>query len=101
MFKSTHRAQLESLEPRQLLSAAYDYLSDLQPTSANNGFGPVEQDLSNGEDGPADGAQIKINGQRYTKGLGMHAYGEVHFELNGRYRNFISDVGIDDESGRV
>jgi putative phosphoesterase len=98
---TTLTAKIESLESRQLLAAQYDYLSDLQPTFANNGFGPVERDLSNGEDGANDGAQIKINGQRYTKGLGMHAQGEVHFELNGRYKNLISDVGVDDEAGRV
>lgn len=92
---------LESLEPRMLLSGAYDYLSDLTPTLANNGYGPVELDLSNGEGAKADGAQIKINGARYGKGLGMHANGEVHYDLLGRYRQFISDVGVDDEAGRV
>lgn len=84
-----------------LLSGAYDYLSDLTPSVANNGYGPVELDLSNGEAAKADGAQIKINGARYGKGLGMHSNGEVHYDLLGRYRQFISDVGVDDEAGRM
>lgn len=103
MSNSRNRANLEQLveqlESRRLL-ATYDYISDMIPTVENNGWGPAELDLSNGESETADGHQIKINGQRYTKGIGMHSHGELHFELNGRYRNFISDVGVDDEAGR-
>jgi hypothetical protein len=92
---------LEQLESRTLLAASFDYVSDLTPTVANNGYGPVERDLSNGESLAGDGRQIKINGVRYNKGLGMHAHGEVHYDLLGRYRSFVSDIGVDDESGRA
>jgi len=92
---------LEQLESRTLFASGFDFVSDLTPTVANNGYGPVERDLSNGESLQGDGRQIKINGVRYNKGLGMHAYGEVHYDLLGRYRSFVSDVGVDDEAGRA
>ena len=46
------------------------YVSDLTPTQATNGWGPVELDTSNGEQPAGDGNPITLNGVVYTKGLG-------------------------------
>jgi alpha-galactosidase len=73
------------------------YLSDLTWASSTNGWGPVEKNLSNGEQGTGDGTTIKLNGTTYTKGLGCHAAAEVIYNLGGSYSTFISDVGLDDE----
>lgn len=76
------------------------YLSDLSWTSPpTNGWGPVEIDESNGEQGTGDGNTITLNGTTYTKGLGVHAYSDITYNLGGAYTTFISDVGVDDESG--
>jgi len=73
------------------------YLSDLSPTYETNGWGPVERDTSNGEDGAGDGTTITLNGVSYGKGLGVHSYSEVRYWLGGSYTRFISDIGVDDE----
>ena len=75
------------------------YLSDLIWTSATNGWGPVEKDRSNGEQGATDGQTITLNGVTYTKGLGVHATSDVRFSLNGAYQTFAADMGVDDEVG--
>jgi glucose/arabinose dehydrogenase len=75
------------------------YLSDLNWISATNGWGPVEKDRSNGEQGATDGRTITLNGVTYTKGLGVHAVSDVRFALNGAYKTFLSDIGLDDEVG--
>ncbi len=75
------------------------YVSDLPFTSASNGWGPVERDGSNGETDPADGGPLALAGTVYDKGLGMHAAGEVVIELDGGYRRFTAEAGIDDEVG--
>ena len=75
------------------------YLSDLATTPVTNGFGPVERDRSNGEDAAGDGVPLNINGTKYTKGLGVHAYSEIRFALNGHCSAFAANVGIDDEVG--
>lgn len=75
------------------------YLSDLVWTSATNGYGPVERDKSNGESVGGDGRTITLNGLPYAKGLGVHAYSEIRYALNGQYATFASDIGIDDEVG--
>ena len=68
------------------------YLSDINWTSADNNYGPVKLDLSNGNN------PLTINGQVYSKGLGAHAPSDIVYQLNGQYDRFKSDVGIDDET---
>jgi hypothetical protein len=75
------------------------FLSDLTPTVAQNGWGPYEKDRSNGETGASDGHTITLNGQTYTKGLGVHAASDLRYALNGQYTSFQADIGVDDEAG--
>jgi len=75
------------------------YLSDLKPVSSRNGWGPIEMDQSNGETAANDGRIITINGVQYNKGLGVHAYSEVIYDIGGLFATFIADVGVDDEVG--
>ena len=74
------------------------YVSDLDFTSTN-GYGPLEKDMSNGEDAPNDGKTITLAGTTYAKGLGVHAGSEVTIALDGTYKQFLADVGVDDEVG--
>ncbi|WP_052398201.1 NPCBM/NEW2 domain-containing protein [Streptomyces sp. NRRL F-5123] len=73
------------------------YLSDLSFVSATNGWGPVERDLSNGEQAAGDGGPITLRGTAYTKGIGVHAGSDVAFFLGGNCTRFTATVGIDDE----
>jgi glucose/arabinose dehydrogenase len=75
------------------------YLSDLNPTSAINGWGPYERDRSNGETGPSDGGTITLNGVTFAKGLGVHALSDLRYNLAGQYARFQARVGLDDEVG--
>ena len=63
-----------------------------------NGWGPVERDLSNGEQAQGDGHPLTLNGQVYAKGLGGHASSDVRFAIGGCTR-FQASVGVDDEVG--
>jgi glucose/arabinose dehydrogenase len=76
------------------------YLSDLNWTSASNGWGPVEKDRSNGESAAGDGHTLMLNGTTYAKGLGVHAASDVRFALSGLgCTTFLAQVGVDDEVG--
>nr|WP_256962367.1 NPCBM/NEW2 domain-containing protein [Streptomyces sp. NRRL B-24572] len=66
---------------------------------ADNGWGPVERDLSNGEQAAGDGRTLTIGGTRYTKGLGTHAAATVTYYLGGSCTGLSTDVGVDDEAG--
>lgn len=73
------------------------YLSDNLACSALNGWGPIELDKSNGENGAGDGTTIKIRGVSYSKGIGTHANSTIIYKLNNNFGRFISSIGIDDE----
>ncbi|WP_428952105.1 endo-alpha-N-acetylgalactosaminidase family protein [Streptomyces sp. cg35] len=77
------------------------YASDLDWTSAENGWGPVEKDLSVGEQGQGDGTPLTIGGVSYAKGLGTHAPAQVRYYLGGQCTSFTAEVGVDDvQAGR-
>ncbi|KQX47499.1 MULTISPECIES: endo-alpha-N-acetylgalactosaminidase family protein [unclassified Streptomyces] len=75
---------------------ADSWASDLDWTSATNGWGPVERDLSNGETGTGDGSPLRIGGVTYAKGLGSHAPATVRYYLGGRCTSLTAEVGVDD-----
>lgn len=74
------------------------YLSDMSWISATNSWGPVERDMSNGEDGAADGNTLSIRGETFEKGLGVHAYSEVRYVIPAACTTFAATIGIDDEA---
>ena len=45
-----------------------------------------------------DGRPIQLRGRPYARGLGVHAYCELSYELGGAFARFRSDVGIDDST---
>ena len=81
------------------------YVSDLAMVSSTNGWGPVEINMSNGEQAASDGNPIRIRGAAYGKGLGVHATSTVRYNIGGSCSSFASDIGVDDEddgsSGKV
>ncbi|WP_327353205.1 endo-alpha-N-acetylgalactosaminidase family protein [Streptomyces sp. NBC_01304] len=72
------------------------WASDLDWTASDNGWGPVEKDLSNGEQGEGDGTPLKIGTASYEKGLGTHAPATVRYYLGGKCTSFTAEVGIDE-----
>lgn len=75
------------------------YVSELPFAAESNGWGPVERDMSNGENNRGDGNIMQIADTRFYKGLGVHAASSVSVQLDGRYKRFITQVGVDDEVG--
>jgi alpha-galactosidase len=73
------------------------YLSDLPWQRADNGWGPVERDMSVGDQNAGDGRPITIGGVVYEKGLGAHAPSEIEYHLGGSCTSVRADVGVDDE----
>ena len=78
--------------------AGTSYMSDLTPTgSPANGWGPIEIDKTNGDNGANDGGPIVIGGQTFAKGLGIHANSDVAYNLAATCTSFTAKVGIDDD----
>lgn len=73
------------------------FLSDLKPAKSVNGWGPIEKDQSNGEEAANDGKLLSINGIGYLKGLGVNPTSDITYKLNGKFTQFATDIGIDDD----
>jgi len=84
---------------RYLGSSETRFVSDINWINAVNGWGPVERDRSNGEAGAGDGQTLTIAGTTYVKGLGVHAYSEIRYQLDAVCTAFTAVVGLDDEVG--
>ncbi|MEO6086038.1 MAG: glycoside hydrolase family 97 catalytic domain-containing protein [Umezawaea sp.] len=74
------------------------YVSDLPFTSEDNGWGPVERDRSNGESAGGDGAELRVGGVAYAKGIGAHATSDVSVYTGRRCSAFTAGIGLDDET---
>ena len=76
-----------------------NFISDLPYYGwSENGYGPIEKDQSNGEIFHNDGYPMKINGKEYLKGIGVHAYSDVDYDLDRKYKRFESFIGVDDSA---
>ena len=95
----TSPAAASSLNP-QTLNAGQTFLSELQWTSATSGWGPVEPNRSNGEQGRGDGKALTVGGRVFDRGLGVHAASEIRYALGSQCSTFSALVGIDDEVGQ-
>ena len=73
------------------------YLSDIPWLRADNGYGPVEKDTSNGEKAAGDGHPITIDGSVYKKGLGTNAPSAIEYYTAEKCTSLSTDVGVDDE----
>lgn len=75
-----------------------DYLSDLPwkkavvfpDFGAPGSEGPIGKDRSVDLKSP-----LVINGKAYKKGLGVQTYSQITYALDGKYKKFISDTGLD------
>lgn len=71
--------------------ASRNYLSFASATSAKTGWGQFEQDR-------VIGGGLRIVGETFTKGLGVHATSELIYDLAGKgYSRFFAKVGQNDQ----
>ncbi|WP_415813090.1 NPCBM/NEW2 domain-containing protein, partial [Deinococcus marmoris] len=74
-------------------------LSELAYVSATNGWGPVEFDRSNGEQGLGDGGTLTIAGRTFDRGMGVHAPSALEYDLGRTCTAFSAQLGLDGAVG--
>jgi len=77
--------------PPVLPGLGTNYLSDLQSVYAYVGWGAMTKDKSIG------GNPITLGGVAYSKGLGVHAFSGVEYDLGGVASRFRAVIGVDNE----
>ncbi len=94
-------ATVRAAEVRTLsfLNGSFSYVSDLEPVEKEERPSlvyvtyPYRRDASVVEQGP-----IRIDGRAYRKGLGVHAYSRLAYDLRGEYRKFRAVAGLTDDA---
>jgi hypothetical protein len=82
-----------------LLQGRASYLSDLEPRSyQHTPFLGVSWPLV--KDGSAAGGDLRLGGNNYDKGLGLHSQARLTYDLAAQYDWFEALVGLDDQAGR-
>lgn len=85
---TVERKQLSGTPPTVPTGTAF--ASDIDWLEGTNGYGAIARDKSN------SGGVIKLNGQTFTKGLGVHANSDIRFYTGGKCSTFTAKVGVDD-----
>ena len=70
------------------------WLESLDLSKIEQGWGQPNKGRS------VDGNPLKIHGQHFQHGVGTHAVSEMHVDLHGAAEQFVSMVGVDDETGK-
>jgi NPCBM/NEW2 domain len=89
-------AQLVVLEARGGRSM---YLSDLKPGRFEE-IPYFDTRWGYRNDASVAGRGLRLGGNHYDRGIGMHSAGRLTYELGGHYQRFESWVGLDERSGR-
>ncbi|UDQ97408.1 NPCBM/NEW2 domain-containing protein [Lentisphaerota bacterium WC36G] len=89
-------------DDKRLHSGDTLYLSQMKlDYGYNNGFdhGPfgINQTIGGGDEW--DGQALRMDPKTYAKGIGTHALSRIFVNTDKKYSRFISDVGIDEETG--
>lgn len=65
------------------------FLDALTPKSVSQGWGALQKNKSVWE------KPLIIAGKYYRRGLGTHAISRIEYELDGKYRRFVAEAGVD------
>lgn len=82
----------------ELESSRVTYLSDLSITSRRHD-GVVQTNRPIRMDRSVANQPMRLDGQVYTKGLGMQADSEIIYDLDVEYESLAATIGIDDAAG--
>jgi hypothetical protein len=73
-------------------TAAAVQLTELPYVSHKQGWGKLHKNQS------IEGNPFKVGGKLYSEGFGTHASSETVFSIEGKYKKFKMDFGLDEES---
>lgn len=90
---------LEKLSHVSFLGGRCQYLSDIEPKKTTEHLGnlflarlPFKRDRN------VLGKQLRMKGKTYAKGLGVHAYSKLEYDLAGNFQKFQATIGLDDSA---
>jgi hypothetical protein len=89
---------LEEVSTIEFLGGRWEWLTSHEPVEAQH-TPMFSLDWPHRTDVNVLGNPLRIGGERFNRGIGVHSRSLLAFELRGRYREFVTAFGLDDESG--
>jgi len=74
------------------------HLGDLTPAETIE-HGLMDWAFTHRVDASVGGGPLTLDGRVYERGLGVHSFCEIRYDLDGQYAFFLATVGIDDAVG--
>ncbi len=99
VFGARLRVPLRDVAALDLHQGAAVYLSDLKE-SKYTFFPFLDARWPFALDGNVAEHDLLLGGSTYDKGVSMHSHGRLSYRLDGAYRRFEAQVGLDDKDGR-
>ncbi|GIW71658.1 MAG: hypothetical protein KatS3mg102_1200 [Planctomycetota bacterium] len=81
-----------------LQSERFVYVSDLEPVEVEERAQLISFVFAHQRDRTVAGGPLRLGGRSYRKGIGVHAYTRLVYELGGRYVQLRAVIGLDDEA---
>ncbi len=88
-------APADNVAQVRLVSQRVVELSSLKPSQVKE-YGFLDRVFKHRVNQSAIGGPIKLKGQAYPSGLGLHSFCELTYDLGGGYTSFVALAGIDD-----
>jgi NPCBM/NEW2 domain len=98
-YGQTVRIRVDQIVSLDVFGGCAVYLSELQPVQYEH-TPYLGTAWSYTRDATVDGHAIRLQGNTYDNGIGMHSESRLNFDLNGAYDWFETLVGLDERSGK-
>ena len=90
---------LADLAQISFLGGRCQYLSDMNPVKSTEHLGSLFlAKLPFKRDSNVLGNPLRIKGKTWPKGLGVHAYSRLDYNLSGNFQKFQASIGLDDSA---
>jgi len=75
------------------------YLSDMEPSQVREHLGPAfQKKMPYRRDANVLGDPLRMGGREYRKGLGVHSYSLLRYDLGGEHSRLQATIGLDDSA---
>lgn len=92
------RTRLDRIESMECATRRWEWLTQLRPISAEQ-VPLFTQGWDHIVDRNVRGGPLRVAGESFDRGLGVHARSVLVYELGGEYSEFVTAFGLDDDSG--
>lgn len=98
VFRSSLQFASRRLRGTEITGGRHTWLASMRPAHYESRLFFGGQ-VAPGVDANASGGPLRLGGQTYRHGLGLHSFCRIQFDLKGEFEQFVAKVGVDSAAG--